>query len=264
MKKFRLVVPILTPFSRHEINEDSFRKLLRHIFLYLERKDAVFISGFTGEFSKLSIENKKRLIEIAINENPDCRIILGVTNDYESFDDIDAFVALPINYNNNEELLEYYENIISHGPTILYNNPNINKNNIPIRIIEELKNEIIGVKDSSGDLNYLKSLIKICNVYQGDESKIYDALKLGAIGAVPGISNIFPNLPIELIENYKKDLFVAMDMQKKINYIRSFYIMDPINGIKASLELFDIKIENNFSGNKEKLLNALRKINEEK
>jgi len=259
--KFRVIVPLITPFFKNHIDEKNFRRLLHHIFLYLDRDDAIFISSFTGEFSKLSVENKKRLVEIAINENPNCKIILGVTNDYK-YNDVDAFVALPINYKNNEELLEYYENIISQGPTILYNNPNINKNNIPIRIIEELKNEIIGIKDSSGDLNYLKSLTKICDVYQGDESKIYDALKLGAIGAVPGISNIFPNLPIELIENYKKDLFVAMDMQKKINYIRSFYVNDPINGIKAAMEIFDIKIENNFS-NKESLLAAVRKINEE-
>ncbi len=226
-------MPLITPFyQRGRINKKALKRLINHI----NKVSAVFISGFTGEFWRLKPKDKREIVKIA-RKTLKKPILVGVT-DKDPIYDADFYVILPPK--NKNLLFRYYQNCLQKfpKPIILYNNPEISSFNLPISLIKKFKNQVYGIKDSSGNLKYLKSLIKLgINVYQGDESKILEGLKLGAKGTVCGIANIFPNLPIELYKNFKTTPQKSKALQKMINQIRKTYIRDPINGIKKYADI---------------------------
>ncbi len=202
------IVPVVTPFMEKdgtiEIDRTGIRQLIN--YLISNRVKSILVMGSTGEFTDLS--NKKRLeaIEIFAEESRGRLVIFAnVTGDteretlqnikeIEEFPHINAIVLAPLYYlKSNGEISEHMKKVKSSLPLVLYNNPAIHKvkgRNIQPKIVQELKNRIIAVKDSSGDLNLLESYAKVIRTFQGDESQIAGALKAGAEGAVSSIGNI--------------------------------------------------------------------------
>jgi len=68
MQTFRgIIPPVFTPFKPDgEIDEDSFSSLIR--FLIDNGVHALWIEGSSGEFSSLTIEERKRLYELSVEE----------------------------------------------------------------------------------------------------------------------------------------------------------------------------------------------------
>ena len=87
-------------------------------------------------------------------------------------------------------------------PIILYNFPlKTDGVVIPVEVIRHLRQEniIIGIKDSSGDLDYLSQLVALrdelggLGVMNGELKKAYEALKLGVDGLVMSYTNVEPD-----------------------------------------------------------------------
>ena len=108
---------------------------------------------------------------------------------------------------------------------------------------------IIGLKDSSGDLNYFKAAAELIKQHRpdwplliGPEEKLFDALQLGGHGGVSGGANLFPNLYVKLCEAHRAGNFArAQELQKQIQRVSdSFYRIGKysssiIKGIKCAL-----------------------------
>ena len=66
--------------------------------------------------------------------------------------------------------------------------------------------EIIGLKDSSGDLGYFELLLKLArdrtdwSFLIGSDHLLVPSLQLGGHGGVCGSSNLFPRLFVEIFE----------------------------------------------------------------
>src|SRR6202012_2017913 len=109
------------------------------------------------------------------------------------------------------------------------------------------ESRIIGVKDSSGDLNYFKSAAEIVQrrsawaLLIGPEEKLFDALQLGGHGGVSGGGNLFPKLYVKLVEAHRAgNLARAQELQRQIQRVSdSFYRIGKysssiIKGIKCA------------------------------
>lgn len=93
-------------------------------------------------------------------------------------------------------------------PTMLYNIPQMVKTVIEPETVSRLANsqEIIGIKDSSGDMIRFQQFLRIQNahqsfsVYQGAEALAALSIMRGARGAVLGLANVAPQLCVDLFQ----------------------------------------------------------------
>ena len=87
-------------------------------------------------------------------------------------------------------------------PLVLYNMPSLTKVWFEIETLKKLSDldQIIGLKDSSGDLDYFKRAVGLkgkrpdWSIMIGPEALLPDALRLGGDGGVAGGANVLPQL----------------------------------------------------------------------
>ena len=131
-----------------------------------------------------------------------------------------------------EELYQHFSKIaksIGGKPMLLYNNPGKTGYAMTQRLVYRLVHDhenIIGMKDSSGDLTQLEQFVWLnrdvgLKVLGGKDTLIYGALCHGAVGAVTSTSNYVPRLVKAIY-----DTFVAGD------YRRSFELQQELNPIR--------------------------------
>ena len=130
----------------------------------------------------------------------------------------------------NKELIGYYTELADalKTPMLIYNIPartNINVSPEVVKVLADNK-YIIGIKDSSGNMDNLKGYIdasegKDFDVLCGSDSKILTALKLGAKGAVASTSNLIPEVIVGIYDNFiKGDLDKAQECQEALERLR--------------------------------------------
>ena len=106
---------------------------------------------------------------------------------------------------------------------------------------------IIGLKDSSGDLDYFAEIGQMFKgtafgTYVGPEEILAESLKRGADGGVNGGSNLFPKWYVELFNAFEaNDLEKVTTLQNKINELSQsvYHLSDSPNsylqGIKSAM-----------------------------
>ena len=154
---------------------------------------------------------------------------------------------------NQEELYEHYKEIASHThlPIILYNNPDRTGVDLGIDLIVRLSNidNIVGIKDSSGDMTKAAEIIRQTNnfsVLAGRDTLIYGFLSYGAKGSVPATANIVPKLVVSIYELFQKgDLEGSLKAQFRLAPLRMAFSLGSFPSImKEGLKLKGIDVGN--------------------
>lgn len=210
---------LITPFSDGEIDYDALGHL---IDLQLDSGiDALLVAGTTGESATLTSEELGELVAFS-KERIGGRVPLlagcgsnstahAVTLAKRAAEQgADALLAVTPYYNKASDLglLRHYRTLAdaTDCPLILYNIPSRTGYHLSMPLYRELaKHEnIVGVKEASGDLSLLEALCDECgdrlDVYTGNDNQLVAAMKLGAQGVISVVSNL---LPRELIEIYR-------------------------------------------------------------
>lgn len=205
--------------------------------------NGLFVLGTNGEFFSLSYEEKIEFVREVVNyTNGRVPIYAGaggistaevirLVNDFEKLKVNAVSIITPYLMRfSDTELENHYLKIVENTqlPIILYNIPANTGINISHELFTKLikHKRIIGIKDSSGDLENLKGYIDRVDrndfsVLVGSDSKILQALQLGASGAVAGTSNILTTTDIEIYNAYcKGDIVNAQKFQESINDLR--------------------------------------------
>ncbi|AMC94344.1 4-hydroxy-tetrahydrodipicolinate synthase [Erysipelothrix larvae] len=238
-----LIVALLTPFNEDEsINYEATK---RHIDDLIEKGiEGLFILGSNGEFHVLEHEEKiafsQFVIEYTANRCP-VYVGIGCNSTKETiklaqaiepfgptaFSVITPYFMVP----SQDELVHHYTFVANstNTPIILYNipkNTGINIEPTTLKILSENEN-IIGIKDSSGNMDNLKGYIDATShrefsVLVGSDSKILDAYTMGACGAVCGTANVICEHDLNLIHAIKTNqLEEAQTLQKEIDVLRN-------------------------------------------
>ena len=132
---------------------------------------------------------------------------------------------------NEDELIHHYETIVKNTdlPIILYNIPANTAINISEEVFKRLiiNEKIIGIKDSSGDIENIKMYIrnsqerKDFSVLVGSDSKILSGLLLGADGAIAATSNILTKTDVGIYSQFLKgNIQKARELQESIEEFR--------------------------------------------
>jgi len=140
----------------------------------------------------------------------------------------DAVVVAPPYYVpiSQKEMMQYLEDLSAELPLpfVLYNMPSCTKLHLTIETVKKAKElGALGVKDSSGDMFYLYSLIEEFkdspefSIMAGTELYLPDTILHGGDGAIAGGANAFPKLFVDLYNaSVKKDLNEIARLREKV------------------------------------------------
>ncbi len=210
-----VVTPIITPVDDDDrVDEPAFRRQVQR--LIGAGIHGIFVGGSAGEGPLLTDHEWERMVTIARDEVGEQAYLLGGAMDTSTqrvlvkvrmLRDLGYghCVVTPTYYltlRHPEEFLRLFGECVNHAggmDVIAYNIPSCTSSVIPAEVVIELawRGWIRRIKESSGDLAYLKRLIDEgpavgLSVLQGDERHMAAALKAGAVGIVPGCSNVDP------------------------------------------------------------------------
>jgi 2-dehydro-3-deoxy-D-pentonate aldolase len=223
-----IIPPVITPLlNNNTIDVKGLERLIEH--LISGGVHGLFMLGTTGEATSLSYELRKELIrrtsELVNRRIP---VVVGITDtsfngsleiaEYSEKMGMDGLVVAPPYYLpiSQEEMREYLENLVPELPLpfLMYDMPGCTKMHMSLETIRKAKElGAIGIKDSSGDMSYLYSIIQEFkdspdfSVISGTELFLPDTILHGGHGAVPGGANLFPGLFVDLYNaSVDKDL----------------------------------------------------------
>lgn len=237
-----IITPTVSPFRNGEIDREGIRKLMDH--LHKIKVSGIFPMGSTGVFPLVNNDTHKRIIKVFSEfRAADDYFIPGVgrnnvedtVNVAKYAEDIgaDAIVVVTPYYikMNQDSILSYFEAVMNrvNSPIIIYNIPQLAGNSITAETVRKLHREhsnIIGIKDSSGDLSafqeYLLELPKSFKVFQGQDELLLSSLIVGAAGGVCGTTN-FTGIATKVYESFKKgDLSSAYRWQVTLSKLKNY------------------------------------------
>lgn len=263
-----IIPPLVTPLlDRDEIDHAGLERLIERVIK--GGVHGIFLLGTTGEAPSLSYRLRRELIEratsIVAGRIP---VLVGIT-DTSFIESVQlakhsakvganaVVLSTPYYFPAGQtELTGYVENLVPELPLplVLYNMPSLTKVWFEIETLERLSSipQIIGVKDSSGDLDYfakavrLKQLRPDWSIMIGPEAKLPAAMQLGGDGGVAGGANVFPELFVECYDACVagdtvriRELQTAIDALQQI-YEVGKYASKYIKATKCSLSLLGV------------------------
>ncbi len=222
--KPRGIIPaMVTPVTADgKINVEALRKLTN--YLIQGGVHGLFPAGSQGEFYALTFEEKKRVIEVVVEEAKGrvpvyagtgavtTREAVALTKMAEEAGVSAVSILTPFFIRpNEEELFEHYLAIskATRLPVLLYNNPQRTGVNISAEFVARASKieNIVGIKDSSGDLTLTSEYIRRTggkfSVLAGRDTLIYGTLCYGGKGAIAATANVAPRVVVEIYEAFQ-------------------------------------------------------------
>lgn len=217
-----IIPPLVTPLQGCDsLDVGGLERLVEH--LLAGGVHGLFVLGTTGEAPSLSYRCRRELVERVCGlVNHRVPVLVGITDTafIESINmagvaaDAGAtalVLTTPYYFPAGQtELKEYIRHLIPQLPlpTLLYNMPAMTKISFAIESLQELADleGIVGVKDSSGDMDYFTRLLSLQRArpdwvfFIGPEAHLVEALTLGGHGGVSGGANVFPRLFVGLYQ----------------------------------------------------------------
>jgi 4-hydroxy-tetrahydrodipicolinate synthase len=226
-----IIAAVVTPFDeKEEVHEEAFRAVIEH--LIRAGVHGLFPVGSQGEFYALEFHEKKRLMEVAVEQAAGRAFVMpntGALTTRESVrlsqmaesvgaDCISVITPFFISP-SQDELYEHFRAICKSVkiPVLAYNNPDRTGGvALSVQTLQRLARDLpnfVGIKDSSGDLTLVTEMLRLCpegfRVIMGRDTLIFAALMHGAAGAIAATANVAPKLVVEIYE-----AFLAGDYQK--------------------------------------------------
>jgi 4-hydroxy-2-oxoglutarate aldolase len=225
MKLEGIFPPVTTPFDDNGCIEHN------HLSENIERWNETEISGYlilgsNGEFIFLNEDEKLDIVSIARKAIPSTKKMLvgtGLESTKCTIEftvkaaDCGADVAAVITPNffrndmSHEAFLKHYLKVADNSPipVMLYNVPPFTGINLEVKTTAILSTHenIIGIKDSSGNVEQLSEIINLTkdekfSVLTGSSIVLYPSLCIGAAGGIMAIACVLPERCTDMIRLY--------------------------------------------------------------
>lgn len=214
------IVPLVTPFRDDVLDESAMVKLID--WQINSGSHGISVTGTTGEPSSLSLQERKRVIQLAV-EAVNGRVpmlagsgtnSLSETLELSSFaqqEGVDALLLVVPYYvkPSQEGLFQYFKTIAEAVdlPIILYNIPGRSAINLEIETVYRLREccvNIIGIKEANHDFSHITRLLGHLGrdflVYSGIELLCFPVLAIGGAGYVSATGNVLPKQVAQLYD----------------------------------------------------------------
>lgn len=239
-----IIVPLITPVDAEEkIDETRLRKIVNHVIDH--GVHGILAFGSNSEFYMFEDEEMLQATRIICEEaNGRVPVFFGMGKIRTSHSVALAKKAaeLPVAgisilqpmfiKPTDEALYNHFRTIAEAVPetmVLLYNNPGRAGYTMSLPVVRRLAHDvanIVGMKDSSGDVTYLSEVIRQnqdvdFRVMAGKDTIVYPALAVGAVGSVCSTANMYTGLVAGIYDKFVAgDLKGALENQFKLNPIR--------------------------------------------
>jgi 4-hydroxy-2-oxoglutarate aldolase len=182
----------------------------------------MLVLGSNGEAPLIDPDEATRLIAAVREETPRDRVLIAGVNTQSTrqaiaaaraFGEAGADVALVItpfyfkSQMSGEALVRHFTAVADASPVplLVYNVPPTTGVSIPVAALEKIAAHpnIIGMKDSSGDVGYTTEAIgrvpATFDVIVGVAPSLLASLSVGARGGIVAVASVFPELCVELL-----------------------------------------------------------------
>ncbi len=263
---FKGIFPALvTPFdARDRVDEVAYRELIQFV---LPHVNGVVPCGTTGEFSYLTLEERKQTIEICIDEvNGRVPVIAG-TGAMSTRETLEltawakeagatgALVVAPYFLKPNfNEVYDHFKAVNEVGlPIILYNIPQCAGTHFKWWTGEGMAldfDNVVGIKDSSGDIPFLEAMFEKVKgrvgIFVGHDEVVQPALAAGADGAILASANLIPDVWQKIHQaTLARDLAAAQEWQGKIQkLVRIVVRCSSTQAVKEGLRMMGLRMSN--------------------
>lgn len=260
-----IIPAMVTPFDKYnELDEDGIRRIINHILK--GGVHGIFVSGGQGEFWALSRDEKERLFKTSV-DTIDGQIPVyagtGAETTRETIEltriandvgvDVASIITPYFIKPNETEVLNHYIKIANRVdmPIIVYSNPGSTGIKVSPKMLETLYEEcdnVVGIKDASGDLTLTSEYINRCgdriSVLAGRDTLILATLIYGGKGSVTACGNVVPGLIVKIYECFiSGDIKGALEAQYKLAPLRHAFSLGsfPIV-IKEVLDMMGLSV----------------------
>jgi dihydrodipicolinate synthase/N-acetylneuraminate lyase len=255
-----ILAPVVTTFQPNgDVDTSAFAENIRaHLSAGLH---GIVVTGSTGEAALLDEAERASLIETARREVPRDKFLLAGTGAESTRGALrltklaaragaDAVLVVAPHYYGAamtaQALASHYRRIADESPVpvVLYNIPKYMHFALAPTLVVELAGHgnIVGIKDSSGDLDLLATYINAqrptFTVMTGNGSTVQPALAMGARGGILAVSLFAPRLALGVYGAMQRgDVAAAKALQDTLRPINSRIVGElAIAGIKAALD----------------------------
>ncbi|WP_185877227.1 4-hydroxy-tetrahydrodipicolinate synthase [Blattabacterium cuenoti] len=260
-------VALVTPFKKNgNIDFNGLEKLVKYVIN--NNVNYLVLLGTTAESSTLSLDEKKDIIECVCSINfGRLPLILGIgsnntenvikqINSIKNLSDFHAILSVSPYYNRPTQngVYQHYKSIIKHTneniKIIIYNVPKRTGTNVlpetVLRLSNEFKNNIVGIKEASGNILQSYKIIqkKLYNfsLISGDDFITIPIILGGGDSVISVIAQGLPNqisnmINLAMNNNVKKSFSI---FYKIIDMINLIYKEGNPSGIKLLLSIIGI------------------------
>ncbi|WP_163536932.1 4-hydroxy-tetrahydrodipicolinate synthase [Gracilibacillus sp. YIM 98692] len=254
----RLLTAMVTPFnSNNQLDLDQTTELVE--YLLKNGTDGLIVAGTTGESPTLSHQEKLSLFEHVVKVvNGRVPIIAGtggnnteasiqLTKEAEKLG-VDASLLVTPYYNkpNQEGLYQHFSSIAKQTslPIMLYNIPSrtVVRLNVETTVALSQLPNVVSVKDSTGDLDAIASLLEQVDdhftVYSGDDSLTLPIQSIGGSGVVSVSSHIIGSEMKEMLNLFENgNIKEAAKLHRRLLPIMKALFMAPSpSPVKSALK----------------------------
>jgi len=259
------IPPLVTPFRAGEVDYDAYARL---VALQIKNgSHGVLVNGTTAEPSTLTIEERNRLVDVAV-QAAGGRIAVVAATGSQSLSETrqltehavrvgaDALLIVTPYYLRPPQrgLVAYYLELatISDLPWMVYHIPGRAAVSVTLETLKELKDKspsFVGLKHAVNDLGFasdcLAALGKDFRIFVGLEELSFPMMAVGACGLMNAVGNLQPRKLVELCEAvWRGDLARGRTLHQELLEINQAVFFDtnpiPVKYMMKRLGLLEV------------------------
>jgi 4-hydroxy-2-oxoglutarate aldolase len=194
------------------------------------RRKAHLMSGIAAESTRVGLAQ----VDEAVEAGADSLLVLTPTS---------------LARGRHEAVQGYYQTLADHSPVpvLLYSVPVFTGYSLPIEVIGRLArhDNIVGMKDSGGDVVRLQSIIDATPasfmLYNGSSKALSAAVAVGCFGAITASGNYAPDLVLGVLRTARQDPTKARRQQRRLSALSGDVESHGIPGVKAAARAAGLK-----------------------
>jgi 4-hydroxy-2-oxoglutarate aldolase len=187
------------------------------------RRKAHFMVGIAAETTRVALAQ----VQEAVDAGADSVLVMTPTT---------------LTRGRDDAVLRFYRSVAEAVslPVFLYSVPGVTAYSLPVPLVSKLSRHenIVGMKDSSGDVVRLQSIIDSAPaefiLYSGSSRALTAAMAIGCHGAITGSGNYVPSLALETLAAAKESPAKARKLQKRLSAISVEVEAHGLPGVKAA------------------------------
>ncbi|HTX23638.1 MAG TPA: 4-hydroxy-tetrahydrodipicolinate synthase [Steroidobacteraceae bacterium] len=243
--------PLVTPFRRGEVDYDTYGKLVS--FQIEHGTHGILVNGTTGEPSMLTVEERNRLVDIAVAAAAGRVPVVAATGGQSLADSrrltehavragADALLIVTPYFARPPQrgLVAYYLELasLSRLPWMVYHIPGRAAVSVTVDTLKELRDRsptFVGMKHATDNLGFLSECFAVLGpgfkVFAGLEELSFPMLAVGACGLMNAVGNLQPRMLVDLCEAvWRNDLAHAQGLHHRLFELNQavFFDTNPI------------------------------------